>query len=422
MSTLRFDGVDYPDGRDSDPTVQGWMRGSPPAPERRIRYVDDAFLQFPQNRWALSHFRELMPTVSVWRGAGPHSELVPAGGPGASAIDALAFRGLDGTTRRWSDSLTDTYTDGIVILHRGRLIYERYLGALTARRPHACFSITKSYAATLAAALISDGVLDEHETIPHYLPEMRATAYGDASLRNVLDMLIGVDYSELYTDPGADVWAYSRAGGLRPRPAGYRGPDGFHEFLLTLRKEGEHGHAFAYKTVNTEVLCWVMERASGLPFAELLSQRVWSLLGCEEDGYVSVDPLGVAMGGGGLSATTRDLARFGELMRCEGAWDGRQVIPAAVVANIRRGADPEKFAKAGYALLGGYSYRDMWWVTHNEHGAFEARGIHGQRLYVAPGAELVVARHASHPVASSAANDPITISALLALGRLLKAG
>jgi CubicO group peptidase (beta-lactamase class C family) len=226
-------------------------------------------------------------------------------------------------------------------------------------------------------------------------------------------MLIGVDYSELYTDPGADVWAYSRAGGLRPRPAGYRGPDGFHEFLLTLRKEGEHGHAFAYKTVNTEVLCWVMERASGLPFAELLSQRVWSLLGCEEDGYVSVDPLGVAMGGGGLSATTRDLARFGELMRCEGAWDGRQVIPAAVVANIRRGADPEKFAKAGYALLGGYSYRDLWWVTHNEHGAFEARGIHGQRLYVAPGAELVVARHASHPVASSAANDPITIPALL---------
>jgi CubicO group peptidase (beta-lactamase class C family) len=420
MATLRFDGVEYPDGRESDPEAMGWMRGSPPPPERRIRYVDDTFLQFPQNRWALSHFRELVPTVSVWRGTQPGDELPPAAGPGASAIDSLVFRDLDGTARNWADSLTDTYTDGMVILHRGRLVYERYLGALAARRPHACFSITKSYAATLAATLISDGVLDEHKTVPHYLPEMTHSAYGDASLRNVLDMLIGVDYSELYTDPAAHVWAYCRAGGLRPRPAGYRGPDGFHEYLLTLRKEGEHGQAFAYKTVNTEVLCWVMQRVTGVPFAELLSQRVWSQLGCEEDGYVTIDPLGVAMGGGGLSATTRDLARFGELMRCEGARGSRQVIPAAVAANVRRGADPAKFAKAGYTLLGGYSYRDMWWVTHNEHGAFEARGIHGQRLYVAPGAELVVARHASHPVASSAANDPITIPALIALGAFLK--
>jgi CubicO group peptidase (beta-lactamase class C family) len=419
---MRFDGVDYPDALESDPETLGWMRGSPPPPERRVRYADDTFLQFPQNRWALSHFRELVPTVTVWRGAEPCSGLPPAPGPGASAIDSLAFHDLDGKPRNWADSLVDTYTDGMVILHRGRLVYERYLGALTARRPHACFSITKSYAATLAATLIAEGVLDEHQTVPHYLPDMTRTAYGDASLRAVLDMLIGVDYSELYTDPAAHVWAYSRAGGLRPRPAGYRGPDGFHEYLLTLRKEGEHGQTFAYKTVNTEVLCWVMERATGVPFAELLSQRLWSQLGCEEDGYVSVDPLGVAMGGGGLCATTRDLARFGELMRCDGARGSRQVIPAAVVANVRRGADPAKFAKAGYTLLGGYSYRDMWWVTHNEHGAFEARGIHGQRLYVAPGAELVVARHASHPVASSAANDPISIPALIALGRFVGAG
>jgi CubicO group peptidase (beta-lactamase class C family) len=126
------------------------------------------------------------------------------------------------------------------------------------------------------------------------------------------------------------------------------------------------------------------------------------------------------MGGAGLAATLRDLARFGELMRCEGASRDQQVVPASVVADIRRGGDPEMFAKADYTLLSGYSYRDMWWVTHNEHGAFEARGIHGQRLYVAPGAEMVVARFASHPIASSAANDPITMPALLALGRMLR--
>jgi hypothetical protein len=108
-------------------------------------------------------------------------------------------------------------------------------------------------------------------------------------------------------------------------------------------------------------------------------------------------------------------------MRREGAWNGRQLVPASVVHDIRGGDSPAKFAKAGYTLLPGYSYRSMWWVSHNELDAFEGRGIHGQRLYVAPKAEMVVARFASHPVASSAANDPITLPQLLALGRMLRA-
>ncbi len=205
-----------------------------------------------------------------------------------------------------------------------------------------------------------------------------------------------------------------------PWPQGHQGPASFHEFLVTLRKEGEHGLAFAYKTVNTEVLCWVMQRVGGWPLAELLvAPSFGRSSGCEEDGYLSVDSTGTAMGGGGLAATLRDMARFGEVLRCEGALQGKQIVPAPVVESIRRGSDRGKFAKAGYTLLGGYSYRDMWWVTHNEHAAFEARGIHGQRLYIAPVAEMVVARFASHPIAASAANDPITMPALIALGRML---
>jgi hypothetical protein len=205
---------------------------------------------------------------------------------------------------------------------------------------------------------------------------------------------------------------------LRPRPTDYVGPTNYYDYLKTLTKEGVHGEAFAYKTVNTEVMCWVMARVTGSPFAELLSQRLWSALGCNEDGYVVVDSIGVAMGGGGLNATLRDLARFGELMRCEGAWEGRQIIPAAVVADIRRGEDPKKFAKAGYTLLPDYSYRSMWWVSAPHDGYIEGRGIHGQRLYIAPRHDLVIARFASHPIATSAANDPITLPAFAAMGRL----
>jgi CubicO group peptidase (beta-lactamase class C family) len=418
--TLEFDGVRYPDGLASDPRRLGWMDGTPPPTSRQVRFADDRFLDFPQIRWSLSHMRELMPTVNVWRGEGPPSSFGDAGGIAESAIDELAFDDMNGRARRWDASLPDTYTDGILVLYRGRRIYERYFGALQPHIPHSCFSITKSYAATLCASLVHEGVLDENQRVPHWLPEMRGTAFDDATLRQLMDMQIGVAYSEAYADPKAQIWDYARAGGLRPRPADYAGPGSFYEYLPTLRPEGRHGEAFAYKTVNTELMSWIMKKVTGLPLAQMLGERLWAPLGCEQDAYLSVDPIGVPMGGGGLSATLRDLARFGELMRRDGDWNGSQLVPVAVVDDVRRGSDPAKFAKAGYTLLPGYSYRSMWWVTHNELDAYEARGIHGQRLYVAPKAEMVVARFASHPIAASAANDPITLPALLALGRMLR--
>jgi CubicO group peptidase (beta-lactamase class C family) len=412
---LQFDGVEYLDGGSSNPESLGWMQGAPPHPSKLIRFQDDRFLEFPQIRWSLSHMRELAPTVAVWRGSGPRSDLGSPESSGESAVDALEFKDQSGRTLNWPQALQDTYTDGIVLLHRGRLIYERYFGALQPQRPHACFSITKSYAATLAAALIHERTLDEDKLIPYYLPEMAGTAYADATLRQVMDMQIGVAYSELYADPKAHIWDYARAGGLRPRPPGYTGPGSFYEYLQTLRPEGAHGSGFTYKTVNTEVMCWVMRRVTGVALPEMLSERIWSRIGCEEDAYLTVDPTGVAMGGGGLNAGLRDLVRFGELMRCEGAWQSRQIIPAEVVDDIRRGADPARFATAGYTLLPGYSYRNMWWVSHNPLGMFEGRGIHGQRLYIVPKAELVIARFCSHPIASSAANDPITLPAFAAV-------
>jgi CubicO group peptidase (beta-lactamase class C family) len=416
---IEFDGVEYPDGNASDPNELGLMQGSPPPPAKRIRFEDDQYLDFPQIRWSLSHMRELVPTVAVWRGSGTPSNIGVATRDGAASIDELTFDDLHGRRHTWADSLAHTYTDGIIVLHRGVRMYERYFGALQPQRPHACFSITKSYAATLAATLIHERTLDEGKTVSYYLPEMAGTAYDDATLRQVLDMQVGVDYSEDYADPQASIWDYSRAGGLRARRPDYTGPSNYYDYLVALRKAGNHGAAFEYKTINTEVLCWVMKRVTGTPLADMLSDRIWSQIGCEEDGYLAVDSIGVAMGGGGLSACLRDLCRFGELMRCEGAWRGKQVIPAEVVADIRRGSDPAKFAIAGYTLLPGYSYRNMWWVSHNPLGVFEGRGIHGQRLYIAPQAEIVIARFSSHPIATSAANDPVTLPAFAALCQLL---
>jgi CubicO group peptidase (beta-lactamase class C family) len=422
MAQLEFDGRQYPDGASSDPVALRWMLGTPPPLDKRILFEGDRFFDFPQIRWALSHMRELVPTTAVWRGQTSARSL---GTPDASAmatLDELSFEDLNDRRISWRDSLSQTYTDGIIVLHRGVNVYERYFGALQSHRPHACFSITKGYAATLGATLVYERVLEENRSVAYYLPEMAGSAYADATVRNVLDMQVGVDFTEVYADPTADVWQYGKAGGMRARPRDYSGPGNIYDYLVTLRKQGEHGSAFAYKTANTEVLCWIMRRATGLALADMLSDRLWSRLGCEEDGYITVDSIGVAAGGTGLHASLRDLARFGEMMRCEGSCRGQQLIPAAVVADIARGSDQAKFEKAGYTLLQGYSYRNMWWVSHDALGVYEARGIHGQRLYIAPKAEVVIARFASHPVAVSAANDPITLPGFRMMARQLMGG
>jgi CubicO group peptidase (beta-lactamase class C family) len=215
MTTMEFDGVQYPDGDSSHPLDLGLMVGDPPPRDKRVLFEDDRFLDFPQIRWALSHMRQMVATVPVWRGEDAVHSLGAPDRSNESAIDALAIEDLNGQRLTWKETLPRTYTDGILVLHRGRCMYERYLGALQVHRPHSCFSITKSYAATLAATLVYERVLDEDKPVVHYLPEMAATAYADASLRTVLDMQVGVDYSEAYADPASHIWAYARAGGMR---------------------------------------------------------------------------------------------------------------------------------------------------------------------------------------------------------------
>jgi CubicO group peptidase (beta-lactamase class C family) len=402
---------------DSDPVRLGWMVGSPPPPEKLIRFADGSHLRFPQTRWSFAHIRHFVPTSGVWRGDGPVSVLPRAE---RSDIGAVTFTPIGRSDKMtWAQSLEANYTDAIVVLHKGRIVYERYFGVTGPHSNHIAMSVTKSFVGTLGAMLVAEGSLDERAPVTKYIPELAGTAYGDATVREVMDMTIGVKYSENYADPKAEIWSHSRAGGILPRPPGYDGPTSFYAFLETLQKEGEHGQAFAYKTVNTDVLGWLIRRVTGKTLGQLMSERFWQPLGVERDAYFIVDSEGTEFAGGGFSPTLRDMARFGEMMRLEGRFNGRQVVPKAVVDDIRRGADKAEFAKAGYTLLQGWSYRNMWWVTHNEHGAYSARGIHGQVIYIDPKAEMVIARFASHPLAANANLDPTSLPAYHALAQHL---
>ncbi|WP_233259524.1 serine hydrolase [Ramlibacter sp. WS9] len=160
---------------------------------------------------------------------------------------------------------------------------------------------------------------------------------------------------------------------------------------------------------------WIVSRVTGKHFADLLSERVWTKLGMEEDANLMVDPVGTPLQGAGLSATARDLARFGETLRRGGVFNGQRVFDQAVVDDLRRGGDREKFKASGMAFRAGYSYRNQWWILHNADGAFEASGVNGQMLHVNPAAEMVVVKLSSHPVAGAGFTHPLTLKAWDAL-------
>jgi len=321
----------------------------------------------------------------------------------------------------WADSLIANYTDGIVILHRGRIVYERYLGALTGERPHICFSVTKSFFGTLAAMLVTEGKLDPAAPVARYLPELAASGYGDATVAQVLDMTTATDFVENYTGQSSSMGRYRYATGFAPRPDGYDGPASIFTFLPTIAKKGRHGEEFHYRTPNVDVVAWLIARVTGKSPAVVLSERIWSRLGAEDDGCLQVDADGMPLTGSSLNVRLRDLARFGELLRRGGQVNGEQVVPSAVVDEIRRGGSREAFVAGGYATLPGWSYHDFWWVSHDDHGVYMARGIHGQSIYIDPKAEMVIARFASHPQAGNVNLDPTSLPAYRAIAEHLMA-
>ncbi|MFN0182660.1 MAG: serine hydrolase domain-containing protein [Aquabacterium sp.] len=420
MTTALPDTLPPPHALDADascPSRHGWMQGSPPPADKVVRFANGDSRRFPQLRWTFSHIRQLHTTLDIPCGDGPVSSLPVAL---REDLDDIPLTPMGaGRPITLAQSFKANYTDGIVVLHRGRIVLERYFGALDAQRPHIAFSVTKSFIGTLGALLVAEGVLDESRRVRHWVPELAGSGFGDATLGQVMDMTTGLDFSEVYTDPSAGIAAYARAGGFSPRPEGYQGVDGLYAFLQTVGPAGAHGEGFTYRSVNTDVLAWVVQRATGQSIPALLSQRLWAPLGAERDAHITCDSHGMPFAAGGLNTTLRDLARMGEMMRCDGTFNGRQLVPAAAVAAIRAGGSPAHFARAGYALLPGWSYRHQWWVSHNADGMFMARGIHGQAIVVNPAAEMVVARYASHPMAANANLDPTSLPAWAALAQHL---
>lgn len=399
--------------RNSDPRPP-IIQGSPPLPHLRVPF--DSWDRAPWNRWSFQHVRELLPTTEIWRGPGPTSPLTEV----AQNLDDLTTTTLSGETITLATLLDRTYTDGFVVLHRGRIVYERLYNGMQQRSLHLSQSMSKSVTGALVGILAGQSVFTLDTAVASILPEFAATAYRDATLRHVLDMTSGVRFGEDYTDPFSDVGKLDVASGWKRPPAPGLWPTCVHDLALTLTElERPHGERFVYRSIETDILAFCIERATGARIAPLVSELIWQPMGAEENACFTVDPSGYALACGGLNATLRDYLRFGAIYLNEGAFNGRQIVPADFVAQTRV-ASGAAFGAPYTAVTPNGSYRNQFWIEDRATGAIMARGVFGQLIHINPAAETVVAKLSSLPDFINPTALADTLAAIHAIGRALR--
>ena len=378
----------------------------------------------PFNRWAFWNVSEILPTYRVGRGDGA-ARVLPAS---AAALDLLGLpvTRLDDSADTAGEVLADTFTDAYVVLQDGELVTEWYGPLGAADRPHALMSVSKSVVGCVAAVLIDRGQLDADRPVTSYVPELAVSGYAGAAVRDVLDMRSGVRFLEEYANPRSDIRRLDEWIGWDGTDASE--PRGLYRFLATLAAEAPHGSRFLYRSAESDVLGWVCERAAGRPMAALISELIWAPMGAEHDAILLHDGLGAAVHDGGLSATARDVARFGQLLLDGGLIPGgaggtRRVVPPqwlrrawAVDADARTAfaASP-----AEWAFPGGW-YRHQFWFRPGDYGdVLLGLGIHGQMLHVSRRTNTVCVKFSTWPEAQNPAYLEDTLRAFDAVGGFL---
>lgn len=357
---------------------------------RRMVKVTLANWRTPEaSAWAFRHVRDLIPTVSV-----------PASTPWRlepfvdnSLFDQKVLRpGSAGNSIR--EELGTSHTNAVVVLHEGRLVGEWYADKVQPEDLHIVFSVSKSITALFAGVLASTGRLDVEAPIVRYIPELEGSGYGSATVRHLLDMTAAMDFVEDYSLQDELMLRYRQATNWVPGTK----EEGLHEFLGTLTSSSNHGHVHHYMSPNTDMLGWVCERASEMPFAEGLSKFFWGPMGARNDAEVTVDHRGAARAAGGMTMTARDMARVGQLV-LDG---GRDVVPDWFVEDLFAGGDPQQWSKGDRAdHIPGGTYRSCWYKLPMGPGIVAALGIHGQMIYVDRPRQVVVAKQSHWPEAVS---------------------
>lgn len=344
------------------------------------------------NRWAFHHVREIVPSEDIPCGPGV-SIFDKSIVDGVSEVSVPGPAGEDWSLQEW---LEVSNSDALLVAHKGKIVHEWYVDPVIETSPHIVFSVSKSITATLAGVLIEQGLLDPAKPLLEYIPELADSGYRDASLQQLLDMVVNIDFNEDYLATSGKFVEYRTATAWHP--CGVDSIDqNLHDFLCSLeRADGKHGEVWRYKSPNSDLLGWVLERAGGDRLASLMSRYLWQPMGAEAGAYITVDRKGAARTAGGICVLPRDLLRFGELVRNRGYANGQQVIPERWIKDCSDGGSREAWERGESAKeFPAGSYRNKWYQTGNQHRAMLAIGIHSQWIYINPVTEVSIIKLSS---------------------------
>ncbi|MFT4767639.1 MAG: CubicO group peptidase (beta-lactamase class C family) [Glaciecola sp.] len=387
----------------------GLMMGAPPTADKLV--TAENFVIPPYNRWSFQHLRELFPTRAVPASHSPW--ILPSKAIDFADVVVDFDEGRSMTVGTW---LASAYTDGFIVLDRGTVVHEQYENSQTPSTQHLMFSVTKSFTGAMILQLMEQGAIDGTKTVASYVPELSQTAFGDATVQQVMDMTNSIAYDETYDDPNSDIANFLTSM--------YLGGEGLYSHLqsLTSKQLGfEHGEAFHYVTPDPEVLGWIIRRIEGQTLADVIYQRLWSKLGTEFEAHYWVDPTGVEMAGGGLSMTLRDAARFGQMILDDGQANGEQVLSADIAQRIKTPRNQATFNRyyqdAWYGSVA-QGYHDQWW-SYAGVDAVAALGVHGQFIYINSEHDVVIVKQSSDPDAENDRVDSETPMVMHAIAEFL---
>lgn len=368
------------------------MTGSPPPSEQQVTLHN--WRVPPFNRWSFHHVQELVPSATIEPNSANHTEFTSE----QKDLSDITFIDHLGAKQSVAEFMPANQTDAFLVLHQGRVVYERYFNGMREQTPHIAMSVSKSLTAGLVGVFVDRGLLDPKAGVTRLLPELQGSAFEDCTLQHLLDMTAGVEFSEDYLAASGDIVEYREVSGWKPLSPASEVRD-LRTWLTLRKKSGVHGAAFHYVSPCTDLLGWVLERAGGKPFHELFSEMIWQPLGAKYPAYVTVDALGAPRTAGGICLSLRDLARFGQLYLNQGQHKDRPLISKTWVHDTTQNFDRDAWRAgelADFLPTGGY--RNKWWILGNDLGAFTGIGVYGQWIYVAPKTDTVIAVFSSQPL------------------------
>ena len=374
------------------------MKGSPPPIEYQVTL--DNWRKYPFNSWSFVNVRNLIPTSPIYNN--PDKEVILK--KQLIDIDDLVIDHKN-TSYKLKEIFKICDTDAFLVMHKGKIKFEFYDKFTRFNTPHIIFSVSKSLTSLLTGILVEKKVININNYISHILPETKGTAYEDATVRNVLDMSIASGFIEDYTGQAEIFKKYrSSTGWDLPETKSTQTVKGLHDFLSSMPKSNQkHGKKYHYCSPHSDLLGWIIERASGENYSKIMADLLFKKAGMNHEANVTVDKWGASRAAGGISVSPYDLLLLSELVRNHGSNKNGQVIPAAWIEDFVNNKNNNNYLNQdNLERFPNGNYRSKWYQTGFKDNEYCAIGIHGQNIWINPQKEITIVR-------MSSASDPINI-------------